>query len=160
MGLDRYRVVPPGEGVTYDFPGLGMRIVFLATAADTDGEYSVFESIHQPGSGAPLHIHYQRHETAYVVEGEFLIQKEGEPVRRVGAGTYVHFPKGLPHAFKCVGATTGKLLFLMQPGGYEQLFARVHQVLGSSLSPDPEALAAISKEYDAHIVGPMIEEDG
>jgi quercetin dioxygenase-like cupin family protein len=160
MGLDHYRAVQPGEGVTYDFPALGMTIVFLARSEDTDGAYSVFESIHRPGSGAPLHVHRQRHETAYVVAGEFLIRNQGEPVRRIGPGAYVHFPKGLPHAFKCVGSATGKLLFLMQPGGYEQLFAKAHQVLGSSASPDRDALVAISKEYDAEIVGPMIEEEG
>lgn len=160
MGLDQYRVVQPGGGVTYDFPGLAMKIVFLATSQDTDGEYSVFESIHEPGSGAPLHIHRQRHEAAYVVEGDFLIRKNDEPVQRIGVGAYVHFPKGLPHAFKCVGTTTGKLLFFMQPGGYEQMFAKAHQAFGSSASPDRDALVAIAKEYDAEIVGPMIEENG
>ncbi|MCL6503949.1 MAG: cupin domain-containing protein [Pirellulales bacterium] len=137
-----------------------MKIVFLARSDNTDGEYSVFESTHRPESGAPLHVHHQRHETAYVVEGEFLIRNQDQPVRRIGPGAYLAFPKGLPRAFQCVGTATGKLLFLMQPGGYERFFARVHQVLGSSPSPDLEALRAISKEYDAEIVGPMIEQDG
>lgn len=158
MGLDQFRVVPPGEGVTYDFPALGMRTVFVATAEDTGGECSVFESIHQPGSGAPLHVHHQQHETAYVVAGEFLIRSGEGPVRRVGAGTYVHFPKGLAHAFKCVGDAPGKLLFWMSPGGYEKFFARMQQALESG-PPDMAVLAALGTEHDAGIVGPMIEED-
>ncbi|MBZ0269864.1 cupin domain-containing protein, partial [bacterium] len=64
MSLSDYRVVPAGEGTAYDFPSLGMRIVFLATAQDTGGECSVLESIHEPGSGAPQHIHHRTHETA------------------------------------------------------------------------------------------------
>lgn len=159
MGLDQFRVVQPGEGVTYDFPALAMTLVFLVTSEDSDGEQSVFESIHQPGSGAPMHIHHLQHETAYVVEGEFLIRKGDEPVQRIGAGAYVHFPKGLTHAFKCVGDVPGKLLFWMSPGGYEKFFARALEVLGSG-PPDMEALAAVGKEYDADIVGPMIEEEG
>jgi len=135
-----------------------MTLVFLATSEDSDGEHSVFESIHQPGSGAPLHIHHRQDETAYVVEGQFLIRKGHEAVRRIGAGTYAHFPKGQAHAFKCVGDTPGKLLFWMRPGGYEKFFARAQQLLGSG-PPDMEALAALGKEYDADIVGPMIEED-
>lgn len=159
MGLDQYHAVQAGEGLTYDFPALAMQVVFVATAESTGGEYSLFESIHAPGSGAPFHVHHQQHESAYVVEGEFLIRTGDGPVSRIGVGAYVHFPKGVPHAFKCVGTTTGKLLFLMLPGGYEQFFAQIHQLVNSAPALDMGALTAISGEYDAQIVGPMIEED-
>jgi hypothetical protein len=46
----------------------------------------------------------------------------------------------------------------MRPGGYEKLFARAVQVLGSGRQ-DLEALAAVGKEYDLDVVGPMIAED-
>lgn len=157
MGMDQFRVIEPGEGITYTFPALGMKAVFVATAEDTGGDSSVFESIHQPGSGAPLHIHHRQHETAYVVEGEFLIRTGEDPVRRIGPGTYVHFPKGTPHAFQCVGDAPGKLLFWMRPGGYEKFFEKMQQAMGSG-PPDMGTLATIGKEHDADIVGPMIEE--
>ena len=72
--LGHSRILQPGGGTAYEFPGFVMTIVFLATADDTDGAYSVFESIHEPGSGAPLHIHHRQDETAYIVEGEFLVR--------------------------------------------------------------------------------------
>ena len=158
MSLSEFRVVSSAEAVTYNFPTLAMKVVVLATAEDSDGEWSVIESIHEPGSGAPKHIHHQQHETAYVVEGEFLIWTEGRPVLRARPGAYAHFPKGLAHAFKCVGTTTGKLLFWMTPGGYERFFAEAIQVIGPG-APDMGAIAALGKKHDVDIVGGFIEED-
>lgn len=154
--LDRFRVVQSGEGTTYEFPGFAMTIAFLATADDTDGAYSVFESIHEPGSGAPLHIHHRQHETAYIVDGEFLIQSGDEPLQRLGPGAFVHFPSGLAHAFKCVGETTGKILFWMTPGGFEQFFAAAAEAIGSG-PPDMKIMVAIGQEHDSDIVGPPIQ---
>jgi quercetin dioxygenase-like cupin family protein len=157
MSLDEFRVVQAGQGVVYDFPALAMTLVFLATSEDSGGAYSVFESIHQPGSGAPLHIHHQRHETAYVVEGEFVIRTGDGPLQRIGPGAYVHFPQGVAHAFKCVGQARGKLLFWMTPGGYERFFARAERLIGSG-PPDMQAIAALGREHDVVIIGPMIED--
>jgi quercetin dioxygenase-like cupin family protein len=154
---DGFRIVKSGKGTTYEFPGFAMTIVFLATADDTDDQVSVFESIHKPGSGAPLHIHHHQHEMAYIVTGEFLIQSGDEPLQRVGPGAYVYFPKGLPHAFKCIGDTTGKILFTMMPGGFERFFAEAAEVIGSG-PPNMEAMVAIGKKHDSDIVGPPIQE--
>lgn len=153
--LEKFRVVQPGEGTTYEFPGFAMTIVVLASAEDSDGQYSVFESIHEPGSGAPLHIHRTQHETGYVVRGEFLIRNGDEPLQRVGPGTYVHFPMGLAHAFKCVGETTGTILFWMSPGGFERFFASAAEKIGKG-PPDMGVMKAIGEEYDSIIIGPPI----
>ena len=45
----------------------------------------------------------------------------------------------------------------MTPGGYERFFARAVQVIGSE-PPDMNAIAALGKEHDVDIVGPMIDE--
>ncbi len=155
MKLEKFRLVNPGEGTAYEFPGFAMTIVVLVSSDDSDGQYSVFESIHEPGSGAPLHIHERQHESAYVVSGEFLIQKSNKPVQRVGPGTYLHFPMGLAHAFKCVGETTGKILFWMSPGGFEKFFATAAAKIGSG-PPDMAVMTEIGKEYDSIIIGPPI----
>lgn len=162
MSLDRFRVVSPGEGIVYEFPPLAMTIVVLETAEDTGGELTLIESRHEPGSGAPLHVHHRQHETGYVVEGEFLIRRGDEPLRRVGPGTYAHFPMGEAHAFKCVGDKPGNILFWMRPGGYERFFAEAVEIVGADPSrpPDMDALAELGKEHDVDFVGPMIEEEG
>lgn len=153
---DGLHIVEPGKGKTYEFPGFAMTIVSLAAAEDTDDKFSIFESIHEPGSGAPLHIHYHQDEMAYIVSGEFLVQNGSDPLQRVGPGTYIHFPKGLPHAFKCVGDSTGKILFTMMPGGFERFFAEVAEVMGDG-PPNMEAMVAIGKKHDSDIVGPPIQ---
>jgi hypothetical protein len=45
----------------------------------------------------------------------------------------------------------------MTPGGYERFFARAVEVIGSG-PPDMNAIAALGKQHDVDIVGPMIEE--
>lgn len=159
MSLDTHRLVQPGEGTIYEFPGFAMTIVVLCSAEESDGQYSIFESIHEPGSGAPLHIHHHKHETAYVVEGEFLVQIADQPLQRIGPGTFVHFPIGQAHAFKCVGQVTGKILFLMSPGGFERYFAAASAAIGDG-PPDMGVMIALGKEHDSDIVGPPIAGNG
>lgn len=50
------------------FVGPGMYTTFLATAAETDGDYFVTEGLVPPDGGPPLHIHQKQVETFYVVE--------------------------------------------------------------------------------------------
>ena len=39
-----------------------------------------------PGAVLPWHIHPDAHEIAYVVEGDFTFQIEGEPLKELAAG--------------------------------------------------------------------------
>ena len=69
-----------------------------ASAEHTGGAYSLTDSVVPSGGGPPPHVHHQEHEAFWVLEGELEVQV-GESTFRANAGSFVHLPKGIPHAF-------------------------------------------------------------
>lgn len=50
-----------------------------------------------PGAVLPWHIHPDAHEIAYVVEGDFTFQLEGEPVKELKAGEATYLRPNVVH---------------------------------------------------------------
>jgi quercetin dioxygenase-like cupin family protein len=50
-----------------------------------------------PGSVLPWHIHPDAHEIAYVVEGDFTFQLEGEPLKELKAGEAFYLRPNVVH---------------------------------------------------------------
>jgi len=47
---------------------------FLATTADTDGKYAMWEAFVPPGSGPPPHVHSREEESFFILEGEITVR--------------------------------------------------------------------------------------
>lgn len=144
---ERFTYVPAGEGPKWNV--MGEIEVFKRTGED----YSFFETISQPQNGAPLHIHPNMDEVLYVLDGEFLVQADDQKFT-VGAGDFVHFPKGTPHAYKNVGTEPGKLLCLCTPGGYERFFQAMSQLTYDG-PPDMAKVLEVARQFDVEIVGSL-----
>ncbi|MBK5289437.1 MAG: cupin domain-containing protein [Acidimicrobiia bacterium] len=89
--------------------------IWKATAEETNGAFLLFEDRIDQGKVTPLHIHPESDETMIVLEGEILMHLDGVE-HRVGAGGVAMAPRGVPHAFKVVGANGVRLLCLHTPG--------------------------------------------
>lgn len=109
---------------------VGDRYTFLLTGAQTDGAYFVFEAFVPPGGGAPPHLHHREDEVFLVVDGEFEFTVAGV-ARRVGAGEAVFARREVPHHFKNVGATSGRMIITVTPAGLENFFAEIGTPLQS-----------------------------
>ena len=109
-------LVPPGAGrhlwVTDE------RITFKAAGADTGGAYALTESLVPPHGGPPPHVHHREDEAFWVLEGELAVVV-GERHFTAGAGSFVHLPKGILHAYQNVGPGPARFLTLMVPAGLE-----------------------------------------
>jgi uncharacterized protein YjlB len=68
----------------------------------------------------PLHRHPDVDETVYVLEGEILINIDGEE-HRVGAGGVTVSPRGVAHAFTVL-SEEARLLFLQTPGSAQPFY--------------------------------------
>ena len=68
----------------------------------------------------PRHVHTREDEFIYVLEGEvgFTI---GDQRHRGGPGTFVSFPRNVPHGFEIHGPAA-RLLIINTPGGFERMF--------------------------------------
>ena len=133
---------------------VGIPTYVRASAVQTGGAFSLFETHDGPNEGPPLHIHRHEAESMLVLEGSYLLQI-GTERREAAPGTFAHFPIGVPHTYAHIGAGTGRLLVLATPGGYEQFF---RQVDAAAREPGYgiERLAEIAARFGVEIIGPPL----
>lgn len=131
---------------------------FLATGAETGGAYASFEALVPPGGGPPPHVHTREAESFYVVEGE-LTFRAGDETVRAGAGTFVHLPSGLAHAFKNESGEQARVIITVTPAGLEEMFFEVGTELaeGTTTALPPtheeiERLLAAAPRYGIQIL--------
>jgi len=138
----------------------GDRYTFLLTGAQTDGAYFVFEAFVPPGSGPPPHLHHREDEVFLVIDGDFEFTVAGV-ARRVGTGEAVFARRKVPHHFKNVGATPGRMIITVTPAGLENFFAEIGTPLQNRqqapMPPAPEHIAKLiqtAPKYDLEIIAP------
>ena len=127
------------------FGALDLRIVSSATA----GEMAVWETIVAPEAGPPLHVHYAEDETFYILAGIFSITL-GDRSIVASPGATMFLPRGIPHTFRNIGGTVGRILCMATPGGFEEFFLEVERT-GAS---EPAEIAAIARKYHLEFVEP------
>lgn len=149
-GGDAVVAVPADAGEVW--PIFGLEIVGKLDSEDTGGQYAVIMNTTPPGGGPPMHVHSHEDEFFYVMEGtyEFL---HGEESVTLSEGGVVHLPRGIPHTFKNVGDTPGRLLNTITPGGFENFFREI-DALPKDQPLDREAVGAIAAKYGLRFLPP------
>ena len=119
---DRATINIPPQGRTVAVVGDVYR--FLATGAETNGKYALWEAIVPPRGGPPLHVHSREEEGFYILEGEITFTINGERVVAT-AGMFANMAVGTPHSFKNESSQRAKMLISVAPAGLEQMFFEV-----------------------------------
>jgi len=139
-------------------PGQGRRIAALGNlhlnkveGADTDGAWALVEQ-HVLGANPPLHLHEREDEAFYVLAGRVRVWV-GDAEFEGDAGTFVLAPRGVPHTYARQPGEDLKLLVLVSPAGFEQMFDDV-ALLSETEQNDPAALGEIAAHYGIQILGP------
>jgi mannose-6-phosphate isomerase-like protein (cupin superfamily) len=122
-------------------------ITVRVSGEETDDAYSLFELSVPPNVGAGLHIDKDWDEWWHVVEGTFAFTLNGKQIE-LRAGGFAYGPKGIPHSFKNVGETIGKMVMLTMPSGLEKFFKSVHQ---ASLHGRPDKETSVNLMRSHHI---------
>jgi quercetin dioxygenase-like cupin family protein len=125
--------VRKGEGAARWF--FGGLVVIKATAADTGGLMTIVEVTEPPGSEAPLHVHHRDHEGFWILEGDVTFEVGDETIE-ASAGDYVFGPRDIPHRFT-VGDRGCRMLFILVPGGFEDLIMATSEPATSRTLPPP-----------------------
>ena len=147
------QAVRTGEGdARWWFGGLA---VIKAAAADTGGQLTIIEITEHPGAEAPLHVHHRDDEGFWILEGDATFEVGDETIE-ASAGDYVFGPRGIPHRFT-VGDRGCRMLFIMVPGGMEDVVRATSEPAPSHTLPPPleeepsaeemERVKAIVKEH-------------
>jgi quercetin dioxygenase-like cupin family protein len=155
------QIAPPyslvqGKGKSYWF--LGTLITFKATGKETNGRFGLIEQTLAPGFAPPLHIHHNEDEAFYVLEGEVTFHC-GEKITIATPGTFVFFPRDIPHWFLVTGDQPARLLQLNTPAGLEHFFAEMGEpteqlILPQPTEPDMDKMFALTSKYNFEILGP------
>src|SRR5918994_7212658 len=159
MGLNQPRDLYVTEGEGKMLWVVDELMTFKASGEDTGGAYALTDSMVPPGGGPPPHIHHWEDEAFWVLEGELEVMV-GESTFRASAGSFVHLPKDIAHAYENVGTEPARFLTLIVLAGLEKLFEEVGKP-GSDVSSQPpfeekdiEKLLTVAPKYGAEILPP------
>jgi quercetin dioxygenase-like cupin family protein len=147
------------EGTSVWF--MGSLITIKATAATTQGSFSLVEQLAPPGPAAPWHVHHEDDELFYIIEGE-ITGKVGDQTIEATAGSTIYLPHGIPHSYRINGSEPARLLVTTFKPGFEQYFAEVGDPaeefdLPPAEPPTPEFMDrvnALAPKYGVEILGP------
>jgi oxalate decarboxylase/phosphoglucose isomerase-like protein (cupin superfamily) len=88
-----------------------------------------------------VHTHTREDEWSFVLAGEVGVEIDGTTTV-AGPGDLVLKPRGVPHAFWNAGDAPARLLEVITPGGFEDYFTALAQVL-----PDLARVAELAQRY-------------
>ncbi|HEX8771514.1 MAG TPA: cupin domain-containing protein [Acidimicrobiales bacterium] len=152
----------PGEGqATWAMGSLFER---LASGQETGGAFDLSLVTQPPGIAAPLHVHTHEAEAFYVLEGTMIYQA-GEDLHHLAAGSFIHLPRGVPHAFRITGTTPARFLSFDTPAGLMDLYDEVgipaHERRlpgsdGQSMEEEIPRWNEIGPRYGIQVLGPPI----
>ena len=130
-----------GEGEKLS--AFGIDIYFRATVEKTNGLWSMIE-YHLPPSplGPPPHYHKKMQEIFYVLEGELEFILAGKSIN-APAGTLVAIAKNDVHTFKNSLDSMAKFLIWFSPGGFEQYFIDMEDLVKTESSWPPSDMTKV-----------------
>ncbi len=140
----RCKVVPPGGGADYDWSA--DHTFVKVSAEDTGGMYSLLEDNLKAGFALGLHVHRHHAETFFILEGPIDFYLDGEWCL-AEAGTCIHIPAGAPHAVVLPAGSSGRMLMIYQPSGFDQYLAEL-ATLSESDFADQATMDALNEKYD------------
>lgn len=153
MTTARYRFVPPGGGVSYDWAN--DHTFVKVSAADTDGAYTLMEDNLKAEFALGLHLHRRYAETFYILDGRVNFYIDGEWLT-AAPGATVHIPPGVPHAVDLPADSTGRMLMICQPSGFDQYLVEL-AAMTEAQQADEALMEALSLKYDIVNLGDVPE---
>ncbi len=114
---------------------LGALAVIKVTAAETGGLMSIVEVTDPPGSEVPWHVHHREDEGFLLLEGSATFEV-GDTTVAARAGDYLFAPRDIPHRYT-VGPDGCRMLFILTPGGFENLVIGMSEPAASRTIPPP-----------------------
>ena len=142
------RVLGPRDGQA-GFLG-SMAVRFMVADGDSAGGFSLVEHVISARAlAAPLHRHSREDEYSYIVEGR-MGALLGEEVVFGNPGDLVFKPRQQWHTFWNAGDAPVRLLEIISPAGFEQYFAELVR-LGGSTKLDPPTLGALAARFGLEV---------
>jgi mannose-6-phosphate isomerase-like protein (cupin superfamily) len=152
-------VVRAADTVTGELGVVGAR--FVVAGGPSEGRFSLVEHPIIPrGLAAPVHVHWREDEFSFVIEGRWGFQLGSEVVYGE-PGDLVYKPRDVWHTFWNATDGPARLLEIISPAGFEQIFVELADLLRTDpenveanalgakygVESDPEATARVVAEH-------------
>jgi quercetin dioxygenase-like cupin family protein len=121
------------DGERMWFLGGGLH-TWKVLSEETGDSMLVFEDQLERGKVTPMHLHADVDEALYVIEGEILLNVEGNE-HVVGAGGFTFAPRGCAHAF-IVTSEQARLLCIQTPGSGQAFYRNASEPV-TAAGPGP-----------------------
>jgi mannose-6-phosphate isomerase-like protein (cupin superfamily) len=140
-------------GDSIENPVTGETLVFKKTAAETDGEYVLFDCIVKPsGFVAAAHVHPTQFERFEVLEGSLTFKVDGQEIP-AEPGDVVLVPAGRKHQFWNASDAVARFECEVRPAlGFERLIETMFSLAQDGKTngkgmPNPLRLAVIARAH-------------
>ena len=142
--------MPPGAGEQLTVRGSTLN--FTAVASTTGGAFSLHER-HIPAGGRrpPAHVHPDRTEAFWVLDGEAEFELDGDLIR-AGSGSFVLVPGGVAHTFGAPADMAARVLVMHAPA-LDQYFRELAELWSGAEPPDRDTELALMSQHGMHPVG-------
>jgi quercetin dioxygenase-like cupin family protein len=140
-------------------------VTIRVSASEGSDGISMLEHRMPYGSSPPLHLHRTEDELFHILEGEYRLKVQ-EQEQRVGPGTIVLLPKGVPHSYRVESAQGGRCLTLTVRGDFERFVRAISCPAERPELPKPaglpsadamQALRATAAKHGIEFVGPPLQ---
>src|SRR5829696_6208977 len=122
----------PGEGEK--ITANGIEILLKAKTHQTNGHWSMIEYVLPPSLIGPTpHFHKKTQEMFYILDGTLQFLLDGKIID-APSGTLVVVPEGSVHTFRNVSDKKVRFQVWFSPGGMEQYFVDVQELIKSEPS--------------------------
>ena len=132
-------------GVELGRPGWTM----LASGGLTNGAFELFQEVRAVRGGPPPHVHRERDEAFYVLEGSYRFVRDHDEVDLL-SGDFIFVPRGTRHHYRTLEAPA-RTLIIVAPAGLEAFFREMGVRLAAGASA-LEAMTALAGTHDSHPV--------
>jgi quercetin dioxygenase-like cupin family protein len=129
---------------------MGATLRVIASAAETDGGYSIVEQQDPPGGGSAPHANTREDIVITAVDGTVEIHL-GDDTIELSSGRSVSVPRRTRHWTSNAGREPSLTLYTFVPGGFERFFVEA-AALGPT--PDLDQVAEIAASYGMELAPP------
>lgn len=146
-------VTPSGSGPTY---WTGFPNTIRVHGKDTDGAFTLIELRIPAGYTGVPHIHHNEHQTDHILRGELVFTVGDEEIVAT-AGTVVHCPKDVPHAFSNRTEEEAVVMDWLHPAGFDEFMMRSAPLLEDPDNPpemDMSQAMELAPDYGLEFLPP------
>jgi quercetin dioxygenase-like cupin family protein len=145
----------PAESRVPPLDILGEPVLVKLSFADTNGNVAMFHVDVPHLSGPPLHRHSREDEWFYVLDGEIILEVDGQRFT-LQPGDSAFARRGTAHAYQNFSNARARMLVMVTPANFQHFFEQLSALNSGLPSPDFAGTERLMNEFGMELLGPPL----